>query len=173
MISAIVSTFHLLALAIGLPGVFLRGRSLAGTLDAEGFRKLMAADNVWGLAVLIWIVTGLLHTFGGLESGTQFYLHSTLFWTKLGLFVSLLSLESWPMLTFIQWRITLSMGQTPDTSRVRALLMINDVEVALVVAIVFVANLMDRGFAIQVEDAMRQVVGDLNSIAASSCMNFK
>lgn len=36
MISAIVSAFHLLALAIGLPSVFLRGRALKRPLDAEG-----------------------------------------------------------------------------------------------------------------------------------------
>jgi putative membrane protein len=147
MISAIVSAFHLLALAIGLPSVFQRGCALAGVLDAEGVRRLLAADTLWGIAALLWIVTGLLRAFGGLEKGTQFYVHSTLFWTKLGLFIALLSLESWPMLTFIKWRIELGMGQAPDTSRVRALRLINDVEVALVVAIVFVASFMARGFA--------------------------
>jgi putative membrane protein len=144
MISAIVSAFHLLALAIGLPSVFERGRALTRIPDAEEFRKLLAADNLWGIAALLWIVTGLLLAFGGLEKSTQFYLHSTLFWTKLGLFVSLLSLEVWPMLTFIQWRIKLGRGQTPDTSRARALRMINDVEVALVVVIIFVASFIAR-----------------------------
>jgi putative membrane protein len=149
MISAIVSAFHLLALAIGLPSVIRRGRELGGTLDAASFRRLLAADNLWDIAALLWIVTGILRAFGGLEKGTQFYVHSTLFWIKLGLFIALLSLESWPMLTFIKWRIELGMGQRPNTSRVRALRMINDVEVALVVGIVFVASFMARGFAIQ------------------------
>jgi putative membrane protein len=149
MISAIVSAFHLLALAIGLPSVFERGRALTRIPDAEGFRRLLAADNLWDIAGLLWIVTGLLLVFGGLEKSTQFYLHSTLFWTKLGLFVSLLSLEAWPMLTFIQWRIKLGRVQAPDTSRARALRIINDVEVALVVVIVFVASFMARGFGLR------------------------
>jgi putative membrane protein len=149
MISAIVSAFHLLALAIGLPSVFQRGRELGGALDAASFRRLLAADNLWDIAVLLWIVTGMLHALGGFEKGTQFYVHSTLFWVKLGLFIALLSLESWPMLTFIKWRIELGMGHRPDTSRVRALRMVNDVEVALVVAIVFVASFTARGLAIQ------------------------
>ena len=46
MTSAIVSSLHLLALALGLPSVFLRGRALRGTLDAAGLRRLFAADTV-------------------------------------------------------------------------------------------------------------------------------
>ncbi len=76
MISAVVSSLHLLALAIGLPAVFLRGRALKGGLDAEGVRRVLAADTVWGVAAALWVVTGLLRAFGGLEKGTEFYLRS-------------------------------------------------------------------------------------------------
>ena len=82
MIAAVVSSLHLLALAIGLPAVFLRGRALKGQLDADGLRRLLAADNAWGVAAVLWIVTGLLRAFGGLEKGTDFYLRSPLFWTR-------------------------------------------------------------------------------------------
>jgi uncharacterized membrane protein len=102
--SAIVSALHVLALALGLPSVFLRGRTLKGPLDADGFRRLFAADNVGGIAALIWIVTGVLRAFGGLEKGTQFYLSSRLFWVKMALFAAVLALEAWPMLTFIRWQ---------------------------------------------------------------------
>ena len=74
MISAIVSAFHLLALAIGLPSLFERGRALARIPYAEEFRTLLAADDLWSIAALLWIATGLLRAFGGLEKGTQFYL---------------------------------------------------------------------------------------------------
>jgi putative membrane protein len=60
MIAALISSLHLLALAIGLPAVFLRGRALKGPLDADGLRRLLAADNVWGIAAVLWIATGLL-----------------------------------------------------------------------------------------------------------------
>lgn len=72
MIAALISSLHLLALAIGLPAVFLRGRALKGPLDADGLRRLLAADNVWGIAAVLWIATGLLRAFGGLEKGTEF-----------------------------------------------------------------------------------------------------
>src|SRR5215467_14209361 len=98
MISALVSSLHLLALAIGLPAVFLRGRALKGRLDADGLRRLFAADSAWGLAALLWVATGLLRAFGGLEKGTEFYLRSPLFWTKMALFLVVLVLEVQPML---------------------------------------------------------------------------
>lgn len=146
MIAAIVSAVHLLALAIGLPSVFLRGRALAGPLDAERLRRLFAADNVWGIASALWIATGLWRAFGGLEKGAPFYLNSRLFWTKLGLFGLVFVLEIWPMVTFLRWRRQLRRGLTPDTSRAALFYRLNHVEMALVVVIVFVASLMARGF---------------------------
>ena len=145
MLSAVVSSLHLLALAIGLPAVFLRGRALKGRLDADGVRRVLAADNVWGIAAGLWIVTGLLRAFGGLEKGTEFYLHSPLFWVKMGLFVLVLLLEIRPMITFIRWRRQLGRGATVDTSVAPALYTHNHIELAIVVVMVFVASLMARG----------------------------
>lgn len=145
MISAFISSLHLLALAIGLPAVFLRGRALKGRLDADGLRRLLAADNVWGIAAVLWIVTGLLRAFGGLEKGTEFYMRSPLFWAKMGLFGLVLLLEIRPMVTFIRWRIQLGRDQAVDTSPARALYTLNHIELAIVVVMVFVASLMARG----------------------------
>jgi putative membrane protein len=144
--SAVVSALHVLALALGLPSVYLRGRALKGPLDADGLRRLFAADNLWGIAALLWLVTGLARAFGGLEKGSQFYLTSSLFWAKMTLFVAILLLEIRPMVTFIRWRIARGRGLWPDTSGARALYLINHIELALVVLIVFVASFMARGF---------------------------
>ncbi len=145
MLSAVVSSLHVLALAIGLPSVWWRGRALKGRLDAEGLRQLFVADSLWGIAALLWIVTGLLRAFGGLEKGTEFYLRSPLFWVKMALFACVLMLEIWPMLTFIRWRGQLRRGQAPDTSRARTFYVLNHVEMGIVVVMVFVASRMARG----------------------------
>lgn len=145
MLSAVISSLHLLALALGLPAVFLRGRALKGPLDADGLRRLLVADNVWGIAAVLWIVTGLLRAFGGLEKGADFYLRSPLFWAKMALFLVVLLLEIRPMATFIRWRVQLGRGEAVDTSAARALYTLNHVELAIVVAMVFVASLMARG----------------------------
>jgi len=145
VIAAVVSSLHLLALAIGLPAVFLRGRALKGPLDADGLGRLLAADNVWGVAAVLWIVTGLLRAFGGLEKGTDFYLRSPLFWTKMALFIGILLLEIRPMITFIRWRIQRGRGLPVDTVMARRLYTVNHIELALVVVMVFVAGMMARG----------------------------
>lgn len=147
MLSAVVSSLHVLALAIGLPSVWWRGRALKGRLEPEGLQQLFVADSLWGIAALLWIVTGLLRAFGGLEKGTEFYLHSPLFWVKMALFACVLMLEIWPMLTFIRWRGQLRRGQAPDTSRARTFYVLNHVEMGIVVVMVFVASLTARGIA--------------------------
>jgi putative membrane protein len=145
VIAAVVSSLHLLALAIGLPAVFLRGRALKGPLDADGLRRLLAADNVWGVAAGLWLVTGLLRAFGGLEKGTEFYLRSPLFWTKMALFFVVLLLEVRPMITLIRWRVRLGRGLPVDTSVAPRLYTLNHIELAVVVVMVFVASMMARG----------------------------
>ena len=148
MASAIVSSLHLLALALGLPGVYLRGRALRGPLDGPGLARLFAADTVWGAAAVLWVATGLLRAFGGLEKGSQFYLSSPLFWVKMSLLLLIFALEVWPMVTFIRWRIARGRGQTPDTAHAGALSAVNRVQVVLVVVMVFVASLMARGIGL-------------------------
>jgi putative membrane protein len=148
VISATVSALHLLALAIGLSSVFLRGRALAGPLDPPGLRRLFAADTWWGVAALLWIATGLARAFAGLEKGTQFYLASPLFWVKMALLGAIILLEIWPMATFIRWRVAVGRGQSPDTRRARALWVVNHVEMLLAIAMVFVASFMARGLGL-------------------------
>jgi len=149
VLSAIVSALHVLALALGLPSVFLRGRALKGRLDGDGLRRLFAADTVWGIAATLWLVTGLLRAFGGLEKGAAFYLASRLFWLKMALFVVVVLLEIRPMVTLMRWRAVVRGGGTPDTSGARALYTLNHVELTLVVVIVFVASFMARGFGLR------------------------
>jgi putative membrane protein len=145
MISAVVASLHLLALAIGLPAVFLRGRALKGPLDTDGVRRLLAADSAWGVAAVLWIVTGPLRAFSGLEKGTEFYVRSPLFWVKMALFLGILVLEVRPMITFIRWRMQLRRELPVDTAAARGLYTLNHIQLALVVVMVFVASMMARG----------------------------
>jgi putative membrane protein len=143
--AALVAALHYLALAIGLPAVFLRGRALAAPPDAPGLRRLFAADAAWGLAAALWVATGLWRAFGGLEKGSAFYLHSPLFLLKMALFAAVVALEIWPMTVLAGWRRAHRRGQAVDTRRARALFHVNHAQLAIVVLMVFVASAMARG----------------------------
>jgi len=84
-VSALLSAIHVLTLALGLGAVVARGRALAAPLDESGWRRLLIADNLWGLAAALWIASGLGRVFfGGKEPA--FYWGNGLFWLKLTLF---------------------------------------------------------------------------------------
>lgn len=142
MIAALVAALHYLTLALGLGSVFMRGRYLRGPLDAAGLKRLFLADAGWGVAAIAWLATGLYRAFGGLEKGSDYYLASAAFRVKMCLFVLVVLLELWPMITFIKWRMAKG---AVDTSKAPQLARVNDVEVVLTVAIVFAASAMARG----------------------------
>jgi putative membrane protein len=144
LISALLSAVHALTLALGLGAVFLRGRALARPLDDAGWQRLLAADNAWGTAALLWIVSGLGRVFfGGKEP--SFYWHNGFFWIKLALFALVFVLEFTPMMTFIRVRSARRRGIALPRFSVEACRRINSAEIVFVVAIVFAAAFMARG----------------------------
>jgi len=144
LVPALLSAIHLLTLAIGFAAIVARGRALAGPLDETGWRQLLAADNVWGIAALLWIASGLARVFfGGREPA--FYTHNGFFWAKMSLFVFVFMLEVAPMITFIRVRIARSRAAPLPRFSVELYRRINSAEVALIVVIVFVAAFMARG----------------------------
>jgi putative membrane protein len=144
IVAALLSAIHMLTLALGLGAVVARGRALAARLDDEGWRRLLAADNLWGIAAALWIASGLARIFhGGKES--SFYWRNGLFWTKMALFAIVFVLELAPMITFIRVRAARRTGAPLPSFPVETYRRINSIETALVVVIVFVAALMARG----------------------------
>jgi putative membrane protein len=145
-VSAIFSALHLLALGIGLFAVSTRGRELAGRLDDAALKRVFRADALWGIAAVLWLVTGSARAFGPLEKGTDYYLHNPLFHVKIGLFLLVFLIELWPMTALIRWRGAIKRGEAPDLSRAKLFARLSHLEAALVTAIVFVAAFMARGF---------------------------
>ncbi|MGH2570116.1 MAG: DUF2214 family protein [bacterium] len=141
----LVATLHLLALGIGLGAIYARAKSLRGPLDDAGLSRVFLADAFWGLAGILWLVTGAARAFGGLEKGTAYYLSEGLFHAKLGLFVAILLLEIWPMTVLMRWRSARRAGGIPDTSGARALAAVSHAQAGIVVVIVFLAAAIARG----------------------------
>ncbi len=150
LLRALISALHVLALAFGFASIFARGRRLRELVrspdDARALKGLFAADSVWGAAALLWIGTGLVRLFAGLDKTPAFYLRNGFFWVKMGLFLLVFALEILPMVTFVRWRLIRARGGDPLAGApLGRLIALNDAEVALVLAIPLVAALMARG----------------------------
>jgi putative membrane protein len=151
---AALSALHVLAIAIGFAGLFVRGQKLRELRKDGGNAKIRAAllraDDAWGVAAVLWIVTGLVRAFAGLEKTPAFYTRNGFFWVKMALFGLVFVLEIRPMVTFIKWRIAKRRGETAVSAAFAAspldvFVRLNDVEVVLILVIPFVAALMARG----------------------------
>lgn len=142
--AALFSAGHVLAFGLGLWGIGARRAALyRGDVPA-----VLSADLMWGIAALLWLVTGLGRAFGGLEKGTDWYLANHWFYAKMTLFVAVLILEAWPMVTFIRWRAALGRGAAPDLTQTLTLARISTAELVLVVLIPFFAATMARGLSL-------------------------
>lgn len=146
MISSILSTLHLLTLALGLPALVLRGREMQLVSAGKGeLSTVFHADRLWGAGSALWLVTGLVRVLGPFEKGSAYYFSNGSFLLKLGLFSLLFFVELAPMVTLIRWRGQLARGVKPDLSSLPRLARLNAVEIAIVAVIPFLASMMARG----------------------------
>lgn len=142
----LIVTLHLLALPLGLGAIWARGRALGRARGAGDLPPVFVADNLWVLAAVLWLGTGLIRVFAGLEKATSYYLHDRVFYAKLGLFVAILLLEIWPMVTLIRWRQAVRRASSVDITPAPALARISRIQAWLVVLVVFAATALARGF---------------------------
>jgi putative membrane protein len=144
----LLAATHLLALGIGLGAVWARGRALRGIVDNAALRRAFAADAWWGVAAVLWLATGLTRLLAATEKSTGYYMRNPLFHLKMGLFVVLLLLEIWPMITLIRWRRALGRNQTAAFGAAHRIARISTIEAFIVVVIVFVAVALTRGYTL-------------------------
>ncbi|WP_394826733.1 DUF2214 family protein [Pendulispora albinea] len=167
--SSILAALHLLAFGIGLGAVWVRGRQMRTPLDERRLHALFAADSAWGIAAAIWLGTGLWRLLGGIEKPTSWYLHNPVFHTKMGLFILVLLLELWPMVTLIKWRLRVKKNEPIDPSPLAALRVINTVEMVIVLVMVFVATALARGQGQRV-DAAASVACQVKTSFEGACL---
>jgi putative membrane protein len=142
----IIATVHLLALPLGLGAIWTRSRGLIHARNSSDLARVFVADNLWGLAAGLWIVTGLWRAFGGLEKGTQYYINNRVFYVKMGLLALILLLEVVPMTTLVAWRIAIRRGKPVHMAAAPTLARVSQVQAAIVVLMVFAATALARGF---------------------------
>lgn len=137
---------HLLAFAVAFAAVLARGTALRRmVIEGADVRRALLADNGWGLAAAVLLITGLLRAFAGYEKGTDYYLHQPLFHIKMTLFIIILLLEIWPMVVLIKWRIALRHGASIDIGRATLFARISHLQALLIVLMAIAASGMARG----------------------------
>lgn len=140
-----IATIHLLTLGLGFASCWMRASALRRLKDQSGVNDVLSADNFWGLAALLWVLTGLWRAFGGLEKGSDYYLQNTAFLVKMSLFILVIILEIKPIITFIRWRMLKGKGQPIDISVAPSLAQTTYIQLLLLVFIVTMAAAMARG----------------------------
>jgi uncharacterized membrane protein len=140
---------HLLALAIGVGGVWSRARALRDSLrepeNPGALRRALIGDAWWGVAAVLWIVTGVWRLFAATEKSTAYYLGNRAFLAKMGLLALVAALEIWPMTTLLRWRSHKAEPNPRDAGRIE---IISYVQCVLVLAMVFFAISMARGYGV-------------------------
>ena len=145
----ILAALHLVALGIGLGAVWGRAYALSRPLDRAAMVRAFRADTWWGVAAALWIATGLWRLLGGTEKAPTYYMHNHVFFAKMGFLVIILLLEVGPMITLIRWRQIAGRGTSawnPNPAAARRIARISYIEAALVIAMVFAAVAMARGY---------------------------
>jgi putative membrane protein len=150
----VLAALHLIALGIGLGAIYSRARALNRLRDgAATVGAVFAADNWWGIAAVLWIVTGLWRAMGGFEKAPSYYWSNHVFYAKMGFLVVILLLEIWPMSTLIRWRIAARRGplvlSPAQVTSARRLARVSDVQTLLILCMVVAAVMMARGYGVR------------------------
>ena len=152
MLRIILAGLHLLALGLGMGAVITRGNVMREPVTADSLRRTFRADNLWGAAAGLWLVTGLWRMLGGIEKPRAYYAINEIFMLKMVLFVLVLALELWPMIMLIKWRREMRMGHglttfatVPKTKRIA---MLSHIEALVLVLMIFAAVAMARGYGV-------------------------
>jgi uncharacterized membrane protein len=149
MLRITLASLHLLALALGLMATVLRGSALRETFTPSSLRRALRLDVIWGIAAVLWIITGLWRLFGATEKPTTYYMANHWFMAKMGCFLLIFLLEIWPMLTMMRARAALRQGLDAAAIVVPAakrIALIGHVQATIALAMIFMAVAMARGF---------------------------
>ena len=164
----VLAALHLLALAVGLSGVWARARALRDSLrnpeDPRAIARAYVGDTWWGIAAVFWLVTGLWRIIGSTEKASSYYAANSAFTLKMALFVTIVVLEIWPMRTLIRWRRGIAEPNGRDAGRIE---IISYLQCVLLVVMVFAAVTMARGYGAKgATTALAASTHELNAASA-------
>jgi putative membrane protein len=109
-------------------------------------RKIVIVDLIYGVSLLVVLVTGFGRLFHG-GKGALFYMQNAAYHTKFTLFVVMAAIWIYPAIKFFGWRRTLRGGGTPSMSdaEARRVFMAIRIQLLILVVIPLLAAMMARG----------------------------
>jgi murein DD-endopeptidase MepM/ murein hydrolase activator NlpD len=118
----VLAWLHLLALAVGLAGVWARARALRDSLrdpeDQGAVRRAFIGQAWWSVALVLWIVTGVWRLSGNAEQSISYYFTNLAFALKIALVLGIIALEVWPLMTLVRWRAKRALPNPHDIGRI-------------------------------------------------------
>lgn len=167
MLATLVAVIHLAMIPLGVALLILRASALAAAERPEQLKRVLLWDNLYAGAALLWVGSGLLRAFAGLEKGSAYYLANHAFWGKMLLLAVVLGAEAVPMVAFIRLRVRMATGQAPSLERKGLLLRMHWVELFAIVGMVVMAVLMSRGIGV-----VRPRAARTSAVSASSAADL-
>lgn len=111
--SAVTAYLHYLGFMLAFGALVVESLTLKKDLSVQEAWRVVIADAVYGLSATLILITGILRVlyFG---KGSDYYLNSPVFYTKVGLFVIVSLLSLYPTFSFVSWVKRLRDGKQPD-----------------------------------------------------------
>jgi putative membrane protein len=110
--SAITAYLHYLSFMLAFGALVVESQTLKEDISLKDGWRMVTADAIYGLSAIIILITGVLRVmyFG---KGSDYYLSSPVFYTKVGIFVVVSLLSLYPTFSFLSWVKDLRDGKSP------------------------------------------------------------
>lgn len=114
--------------------------------DRAMARKIVVVDLIYGISLLVALLTGLGRMFHG-GKGALFYMQNPAYHTKFTLFVVMALVWIYPAVKFFGWRRALRAGDTPlmNEGESRRVFMAIRIQLLIIVLLPLLAAMMARG----------------------------
>jgi putative membrane protein len=111
--SAITAYLHYLGFMLAFGALVLESQTLKKDLSLQEAWRIVTADAIYGLSATMILITGILRVlyFG---KGTNYYLSSPVFYTKIGIFIVVSLLSLYPTFSFLSWVKGLRESKLPN-----------------------------------------------------------
>ena len=149
MIDLTLSTFHFLLIFMLVAILAMQSLLIRPGMTVANLHLASQLDRTYGISAILLLGVGFARVFWGAK-GSPFYLPNSLFWTKIGLFMTVAILSIPPTIQLIRWSKQAHSHQDfqPPNEQVRQVQRWLYAEWVVVILIPFLAAAMARGIGL-------------------------